>query len=154
MHRITIAFLLLLCLPAFAFAQADYEATLLLKLSSEKEMPVSQSTTFVPQPSNPLEAIPAGILLTWYYGIQTQSAQTCSLLPPNAIYGARAVVGQHVLPGLLNYFDRVQRCHGLNLRQYSPLPGENYADRVRDFQYQPVFESHQYHSKEYGNVQE
>ena len=144
MYRFNITFILLLSLPAFAYAQADYEKNILLHLNVEKGMPKSASPAFVPRPSNPLEAIPAGILLTWYYGIQTQSVQTCSLLPPNAIYGAQAVVIQHVLPGLLNYFDRVQRCHGLNLGQYSSLPGENYADAVLNFRYQPVHDSKPY----------
>ncbi len=154
MHRFNIAFLLLLGLTAFAYAQPDYEKNILLQLNVEKGMPQSASPILVPHPSNPLEGIPAGSLLTWYYGIQTQSAQTCNLLPPNAIYGAQAVVTQHVLPGLLNYFDRVQRCHGLNLGQYSSLPGENYDDAVRNFRYQPVFISQPYHYLEKSVVHE
>lgn len=118
----TITFCLLICcLKAqsnhdFAFARSAVTHT-------HKE-----SFTFDVNYKNELVAVTNILFVTYKYFISSQDQTVCVFHPSCSVYAMECVKHKGFVRGIMGAFDRMSRCHGLNLDQYPihPETGQAY----------------------------
>ncbi len=50
--------------------------------------------------------------------VSSQDVGNCTFVPSCSVYALDAIKKQGVIVGMINFFDRFQRCHGLDHEQY------------------------------------
>lgn len=88
-------------------------------------------TEYVMNAENPVEFLLAGLFVTYKTLLSSQDMGTCVFTPSCSTYGIQSIQKKGLIPGLLNTFDRLTRCH--------PFAGKHYDfDPINHKLYDPV----------------
>ncbi len=127
-------FIIILCfsllIPAFGQTPAEFE----------KVRQVQLLATEKPEDSSDQETrVATGLFRFYKTAISSQDYYSCQFTPSCSEHAIQAIRKQGFLPGLLNSFDRLTRCNGLNRHHY-PYDYEKHLliDPVHDAHYNPL----------------
>ncbi|MCX6352910.1 MAG: membrane protein insertion efficiency factor YidD [Bacteroidetes bacterium] len=136
MKKTIILFIIISCLAnAFAFAQSKAEIELMKKVPLNPElMPHVFSKvggtpntaekehypdyTFTKQNKNPFQFAFSGLYIGYKNFVSPQDVISCAFKPSCSEYGMQAVKQLGIFIGIINTFDRLQRCNGLSKEKY------------------------------------
>jgi putative component of membrane protein insertase Oxa1/YidC/SpoIIIJ protein YidD len=126
---ITILFISLM-LPAFSQTSAEFEK---VRQMQQKAIDVPENS------SNQETGLVSGLFRFYKSAISSQDYYSCTFTPSCSEHAIQAIKKQGFLPGLLNSFDRLTRCNGLNRHHY-PYDHEKHLliDPVHDAHYNPL----------------
>ncbi len=72
--------------------------------------------------SNEIEMVFSGLFLFYKHFISSQDGMSCSFTPSCSEFGIQAVKKQGMAAGMMNTFDRLTRCNGLDQHKYPVDP--------------------------------
>lgn len=67
---------------------------------------------------NEIQLIFSGLFIFYKFFISAQDASSCVFIPSCSEYGILAVKKQGVVIGIINTYDRLTRCNGMNYAKY------------------------------------
>jgi putative component of membrane protein insertase Oxa1/YidC/SpoIIIJ protein YidD len=137
-----IIFILFLSLISqLLLAQTKQEVVDMLTLTEEKHMLPDYSFTL--EGDNEVELIVSNLFIFYKKYVSSQDSGNCGFVPSCSVYALHAMRNQGVLMGVINFFDRYSRCHGLSPESYTMH--EDYRlliDPVRTSNYEDYLDIH------------